>query len=178
MEALVRHPHAMRRVAAVVSWAGAAGGSPLADDMNGLEKSVLEHLPLATCRAGDGSEIEALRREVRHGWWQANHQRLHVPFYSMVALPDPGHISVPLRGTYKKLAHIDANNDGQIVASDAIVPGSALLGYVNADHWAIAIALSQQLPLLRGLFIDDVPRTKLALAIIAVVHQQATHPRP
>lgn len=178
MEALVQHPHATRQVAAVVSWAGAVGGTPLADDMSGLEKTLLEHLPLATCPAGDGSELESLRRGVRHSWWQANHLRLHVPFYSLVALPDPGHISVPLRGTSAQLAHFDVNNDGQLAANDAIVPGSALLGYVNADHWAIAIALSRQLPLLRGLFVDDVPRAALALAAITVIHQQASHPRP
>ena len=66
----------------------------------------------------------------------------------------------------------------QLATNDAIVPGSALLGYVNADHWAIAIALSRQLPLLRGLFVDDVPRAALALAAITVIHQQASHPRP
>ena len=85
---------------------------------------------------------------------------------------------MPLRGTSAQLAHFDVNNDGQLAANDAIVPGSALLGYVNADHWAIAIALSRQLPLLRGLFVDDVPRAALALAAITVIHQQASHPRP
>ena len=178
LEALVRHPAATRRVATVVSWAGAVGGTPLVDDMNGLEQSLLQHLPLTGCPTGDGSELSALRRTVRHDWWQAHHRQLHVPFYSVVALPGPGRVSAPLQGTQARLARTDANNDGQLAAADAIVPGSRLLGYVNADHWAIAIPLSRELPLLRGLFVDDVPRTELVLATLAIIDQETFHTQP
>lgn len=178
LETLIRHPAATRRVAAVVSWAGAVGGTPLVDDMNELEQSLLQHLPLAGCRAGDGSELSALRRTVRHDWWQAHHRQLHVPFYSVVALPGPGRVSSPLQGTHARLARTDANNDGQLAAADAIVPGSRLLGYVNADHWAIAIPLSRELPLLRGLFVDDVPRTELVLTTIAIIDQETFRTQP
>ncbi len=178
LETLVRHPGAARHVAAVVSYAGAAGGTRLADDMGRFQQTLLEHLPLTGCQPGDGAEIRALRRNVRHAWWQANHARLHVPFYSLVALPGADRISAPLRGTHAELARSDPHNDGQLVAADAIVPGSALLGYVNADHWAIAIPLSQQLPLLRGLFTDDVPRTQLVLAAVQVIDQQSSRQRP
>jgi hypothetical protein len=44
-----------------------------------------------------------------------------------------------------------------------------LLGYVNADHLAIAVPASQQLPALSFLFKDDIPRTALVRAAIEVV---------
>ena len=178
LETLVRHPAAARHMAAVVSYAGAVGGTRLADDLGAWQQALLDHLPLTGCKPGDGSEIQALRRDVRHAWWQANHGKLHVPFYSIVALPSDDRISVPLRATHADLAQATPQNDGQLAAADAIVPGSALLGYVNADHWAIAIPLSQQLPLLRGLFLGDVPRTPLVLAAVQVLDQQTSHKRP
>jgi hypothetical protein len=40
--------------------------------------------------------------------------------------------------TWKILNRTDVRNDGQVVAADAVIPGSTLLGYANADHWGIA----------------------------------------
>ena len=48
------------------------------------------------------------------------------------------------------------------------MPG-ALLGYVNADHWALAMRLSQAFPILASSFVDDVPRGAILGASIAVV---------
>jgi 5,10-methenyltetrahydromethanopterin hydrogenase len=48
------------------------------------------------------------------------------------------------------------------------VPG-ALLGYLNADHWALAMRLSQVFPALSSQFIDDVPHGAILAAAIAVV---------
>ena len=41
-------------------------------------------------------------------------------------------ISLVFRQFHDKLAETEPQNDGQVVASDAIVPGSTLLGYANA----------------------------------------------
>lgn len=60
-----------------------------------------------------------------------------------------------------------------------MVPGSALLGFVNADHWAMAIPMSKQLPALAALFRDDLPRGALVSAAIAVVDDTlTTHSKP
>jgi hypothetical protein len=40
---------------------------------------------------------------------------------------------------YRNLAGTDPANDGLVAASDAIVSGSTLLGYPNADHLAVAM---------------------------------------
>lgn len=63
---------------------------------------------------------------------------------SLVALPEPDRVSAVLRPGYRRIARLDPCNDGQVVWADAIVPGGTLLGYVNADHWAVA------LPIVRG----------------------------
>lgn len=168
LEALVRHPTLGRDIAAVVSYAGAVGGSRLAEDAGPLPATLLEHVPLPGCRAGDGSAVASLRRGQRQAWWQAHQAELHVPFYALVAAAEPDRVSVPLRSAYATLSGIDPLNDGQLLATDALVPGGALLGYVNADHWAIAMALSR-LPVVGGLFTDDLPRTDLIVAAIQVI---------
>lgn len=39
-------------------------------------------------------------------------------------------------------------NDGQVVATDATIPGSTLLGYANSDHWGIALTTEVEHPVL------------------------------
>lgn len=173
LETLVRHPEVTRGIAAIVSYAGAAGGSRLADDAGNWSKALLEHVPLPGCDRGDGSSIQALRRDVRHAWWQAHHAQLRLPFYSIVAAAKADRVSRPLQSSYAKLSRTDGLNDGQLAAADALVPGSRLLGYVNADHWAVAIPLSRQLPVIGALFVDEVPRADLVLAAVQVISHHA-----
>lgn len=181
MELLVRHPDTHPRIAAVVSYAGAFNGSLLADELRGVYEEFVSNLPLDRCAAGTGAELEALRPSVRQAWWQAHQAELHatrVPFFSLVGAPLPDKVSPVLRLNHRSLATRDANNDSQLLADDAIVPGGSLLGYVNADHWAMAIPLSKQLPALSALFRDDVPRSALVDAAIAVVDEVLTTPIP
>lgn len=44
-----------------------------------------------------------------------------------------------LAPVWRELLSYDARNDGQLLARDMLVPGSTLLGYVNADHWSVAV---------------------------------------
>ena len=66
-----------------------------------------------------------------------------VPTYSVVTLPQPERISSILRGSTRKLSTIDGRNDSQVIFYDQVIPGSTLLGYVNADHWAIAVPIAR-----------------------------------
>lgn len=47
---------------------------------------------------------------------------------------------------WRILADDDRRNDGQVLIEDAVIPGSTLLGYVNADHWDVAISIGLQMP--------------------------------
>ena len=58
LEAVVAYPEIRRRVAAVVSAAGAIGGSALANDAEQYQADLLQHFPGATCGPGDGGRRE------------------------------------------------------------------------------------------------------------------------
>ena len=45
--------------------------------------------------------------------------------------------------SYKKLSRIDGRNDSQVIFYDQVLPGSTLLGYINADHWALAVPIAR-----------------------------------
>ena len=64
--------------------------------------------------------------------------------YSLVAVAGPNDMSAVLRPFADILSRTEPANDGLVVASDAIVPGSTLLGYAHADHLAIAMPFRGQ----------------------------------
>jgi hypothetical protein len=169
LELLVRYPESVRQIAAIVSIAGAANGSPVADDLYEFYRDWLAGLPIPGCDRGTGEEVQDLRRDVRLEWWRRNRSAIAVPIFSIVAVPRADRVSPVLKQTYAKLAAIDPRNDGQLLWYDAVVTRGYLLGYVNADHLAIAIPLPQQLPAISFVFKDNVPRPALVRAAIQVV---------
>ncbi|MBK7904078.1 MAG: hypothetical protein IPJ97_14890 [Proteobacteria bacterium] len=66
-----------------------------------------------------------------------------IRLYSLVTLPDADRVSEALVPTHWKLAQIDPRNDGQVVYSDQIVPDATLLGFLNADHWAVVMPIGR-----------------------------------
>src|SRR5262247_2478373 len=62
-----------------------------------------------------------------------------VPIFSIVAVPKADRVSPILKQPHAKLAGIDPHNDGLLLWYDSIVARGYLLGYVNADHLAIAV---------------------------------------
>jgi hypothetical protein len=165
----VRHPEAAARIAAIVSVAGAVNGSPLADHFQAIYGDWLATLPLADCAPGSGEEISDLRRDVRLEWWHRNRRAVVVPVFALVATPRSDRISRAARLTYSQLARFDPLNDGQLIWYDQIIPGGFLLGYANADHWTIAIAVSEKTPAASFMFLDDFPRAELVRAALEVV---------
>jgi hypothetical protein len=169
LEMAVRHPDLAPRIAAVISLAGAARGTPLVDEHIESYRRWVAGLPMPGCDAGTGEELLDLSRTRRAQWWGQHGAALPFPVYTLVAAPAPGRISPLLQPNYRTLARTDPRNDGQLLWFDQIAPGSRLLGFINADHWAIANPLSKSLPLLAFLFVDDVPRTDIVAAAIDVV---------
>ncbi len=88
--------------------------------------------------------VESLRRGNLMPWLAANPLPAHVRTYSLGSFTDRRHVARLLRVTYDLLAQVDPRNDGQLIFTDQIVPGSTLLGYANADHWAVAMALEER----------------------------------
>ena len=93
LEALVAYPEIRSRVAAVVSAAGAVGGSPLANDAEQFQADLLRHFPGATCTSGDGGAVESLRPATRRAWMAQNPLPPDLRYYSLVTFPDPERIS-------------------------------------------------------------------------------------
>jgi hypothetical protein len=82
--------------------------------------------------------IRSLTPEVATGWLASNPLPSGVRYYSIAAFTTREHMGRALVPSWKRLGQTDPQNDGQVAAADAVIPGSTLLGYANSDHWAIA----------------------------------------
>ena len=170
LDALVTYPEIRSRIAAVVSAAGAIGGSPLANDAEQYQADLLRHFPGATCESGDGGAVASLRPAARRAWLAANPLPTDVRYYSLVTFPQLERISSALKSSYRKLARIDARNDGQVIFYDQVIPGSDLMAYVNADHWALAVPIARSHATIGAVFVTrervsprSAPRGRAAL---------------
>jgi hypothetical protein len=173
LEAVAAYPEIRSRVAAVVSVAGSVSGSPLADDAEQYQADLLRHFPDASCGPGDGGGVASLRPATRLAWL-AQHPLPHeLRYYSLVTFPQPERISSILKPSYDKLARVDARNDSQMIFYDEVVPGSVLMGYLNADHWAVAVPINRTHPLAASLFVTQnaYPREALLEAVLRFVEE-------
>lgn len=155
LEAVVAYPEIRPWVAAVVSLAGAVGGSPLANAASEGQLDLLRHVPQSECAPGDGEAVASLRPDVRRAWLAANPLPEDIPYYSLVTLPSEERISIVMKSAHRKLSRIDPRNDGQVIAWDQVIPGGTLVGYLDADHWAVAVPIAESHPLIGKLFVDD-----------------------
>jgi len=173
LEAIVKHPEIRPRLAAVVSVAGAVGGSALANNAEQYQAELLQHFPGASCDAGDGGAVASLRPNVRKAWLAQNPLPASVPTYSVVTLPQAERISSILQGSAGKLSMIDGRNDSQVIFYDQVIPGSNLVGYINADHWAIALPIARMHESVGSIFVTQnaYPREALLEAVLRFVEE-------
>jgi dienelactone hydrolase len=177
LDALVTFPEIRDRVAAVVSAAGAVGGSPLANDAAEYHANLLRHFPGAVCNAADGTAVASLRPAARRAWLAANPLPADVRYYSLVTFPEPQRISAVLKSSYRKLARVDSRNDGQLIFYDQVIPGSHLLAYVNADHWSLAVPIARSHSTVGALFVTQnaYPREALLEALLRFVEEDLSN---
>jgi len=173
LEAIVKYPEIRDRIAAVVSAAGAIGGSPLANPAKQSQADMLQHWPGSKCETGDGKAVESLRPGVRQAWLASNPLLQDFPYYSVVTSPDPERISSVLRSSYKKLGRVDARNDSQLLFYDEVIPGSSLAAYLNADHWAVAVPVNRSHPMIGSMFTTQnaYPREALLEALLRFIEE-------
>jgi pimeloyl-ACP methyl ester carboxylesterase len=170
---LVLFPEQASRVSAVLSVAGAINGSPRADDAEEDYRDWLSGLELATCEAGDGLAMESLTRRYRMNWLANNPLPGSVRYYSLAAFVKQDDVSVNSMRGYRALAKIDPRNDGQLLFYDQVIPGASLLAYLNANHWATALPITETHPLVAKMVVTNnrFPRNtmlKAALDYIAL----------
>ncbi len=173
LEAVVAYPEIRSRLAAVVSVAGAVGGSPLANESEQYQADLLRYFPGATCDSGDGGAVAALRPNVRKTWLAQHPLPNDIPYYSLVTFPQPERISSSLKKSYNKLSQIDGRNDSQMLFYDQLIPGGTLVGYVNADHWALAVPVARSHSVVGTLFVTQnaYPREALLEALLRFVEE-------
>lgn len=175
LQFLVDFPEQAGQVAAVLSVAGAIQGSPLAEQGDWWYRTFLERSFAGTCDPGDGQVLRSLLPSVRKAWLTDHPLPPHVAYYSLAAFTTREHIGQGLKPTWQALARHDRRNDGQLLAGDAIIPGSTVLGFVNADHWDLAISLKQQLPQFSARKSErHLPRTELLEAALLYISEQLT----
>ncbi len=174
LEALVYHPEIHQRIAAVVSMAGAVGGTPLANDISQWQQDLLRLWPDAKCKEGDSGAMASLRPSVRKSWLAEHSLPDNIPYFSLVTYPQPERISTVLHNSYKKLSRIDARNDSQLIFYDQVIPSSTLFGFANADHWALAVPIARSHPTVGSIFADQnqYPREALFEAILRFIEEQ------
>ena len=173
LDAVVSYPEIRDRIAAVVSVAGAVGGSALAINAEQYQAELLQHFPGAACDPGDGGGVASLRPAVRQAWLAQHPLPAGVRYYSFVTLPQPERISSILGGSYRKLSQIDGRNDSQVIFYDQVIPAGTLAGYLNADHWAVALPIARQHSTVGSLFVTQnaYPREALTEAILRFVEE-------
>lgn len=176
LEAVVSYPEIRQRIAAVVSVAGAVGGSSIADEVTQSQLEIVRHWPESECSPGDGGAVESLRPAIREAWLEAHPLPSGIPYYSVVTWPEPDRVSSVLRPSYKKLSRVDPRNDGMVLVSDQLIPGSTLLGILNADHWAVAVPIARSHPMLGSTLVDhnEFPREALLEALLRYVEGDLT----
>lgn len=173
LEAIVAYPEIHPFVAAVIGVAGSVGGSPLAYGATESQLDLLRHIPDSTCSRGDGEGVSSLHPSVRQAWLAQNTLPDHIPFYSVVTFPQEDQISDILKGSHRKLAAIDPRNDSQVLFYDQIIPGSTLVAYLNADHWAVAVPVTEAHPYIGKIFVDQntYPRRAIMEAVLRFVEE-------
>jgi hypothetical protein len=144
LQFLVDFPELASKVSAVVSVAGAVGGSPLADRYGSLYDLLFSHLPSSHCEKGDGDVVDSLNTATRSSWLAENPLPKHIRYYSLAAFTTRERMARALVPSWESLLKDGRRNDGQLLPIHALLPESSLLAYLHADHWAVAIKLEEE----------------------------------
>ncbi len=173
LQMLAQRPDLASRIVALVGIAGAFNGSPLAERLRPLYELTVSSNPFLLCASAQGDALDDLRPATRRNWWSRYRAKVHVPLYSLVAVPDPDRVSPVLALLHAQLGTASPWNDGQLIALDQIAPGGSLLGFVNADHLTAGVPRPPNLPWTMLWAAVDFPRSDVILAAIDVVAADA-----
>ena len=180
LEAIVTYPEVAERVVAVVSLAGVITGSPLAEDATQAKANMLTVVPGSKCEKedGDNDAVASLRPAIRKQWLADHPLPEGIRYYSVVTYPVPERVSWGLQNSWLLLGNIDMRNDTQVIVFDQMIPDSTVVAVVNADHWAIAVAIARTHPLIGSTLVNhnDYPREAFLEALLRYLEEDLRSP--
>jgi hypothetical protein len=171
MHFLVANPEFAEHVDAMVSYAGAVNGSVLAEVFPQFLIDI--GITLGGSDPGDRAGFHDLEPSVQMAWLASHPLPAHIAYFSLVSFTNRENVSAVLTDGYDRLAQINPRNDGQLIFYDQILPHSTLLGYANADHWAIAFPFTEQSPGLASTVVNrnEFPREAMLEAVLLYVRE-------
>jgi len=171
LAALALYPEVADRVSAVVSVSGAIAGSPLSLHVRDWTLGLLAALPGVDCEVPEDTALTSLHPDTRRVWLADHPLPESVAYFSIVSFPEADRVSAVLRPPFRALAKHDSRNDGQMIVFDQVVPGSEVLAFVNADHWAVALPIGRLHPFIgsTGVTRNDFPIEVLLEAVLEYV---------
>jgi hypothetical protein len=157
---------AKAKVSALVTVAGIVGGVWRPDDVRAL---VSPERPWMSdqCPGNQADGMHSLARDVRLRLLREN--PLPVPGYSLAAASDAAGTSGALRDAWKGLSIYAAQEDGLVIAWDAVLPDATYLGLAHADHWAIAMPFDAGGQPPKGIDHNRFPRMALLESVVRFV---------
>lgn len=178
--ALATEPDLKEMVAAFISVAGASGGSPVADAMPDRINGILGKLNGRGGCEGDLSDgFKSLSMETRR-LFLARYPNPVVPTFSLPAVADKDKVSKAMLQSWSIMNGFSSRNDAQLAESDAIIPGSMVLGAARSDHFALALPLEnlQGGALKTLLDKNSYPRAALLESVVRFTLDQLKAPAP
>lgn len=154
------------KVAALVTVAGTVGGLWTPDDLRALMQGNQPWIA-PNCPGNVQDGLHSLMRDVRQAFLRGNASP--VPGYSIIGSSTLEDTSSVLRASWKRLSLYAREQDGQVVAWEAMLPGGKYLGAARADHWAIALPFDEAPTRLKMIDRNHFPRDALLEAIVRYV---------
>lgn len=115
---------------------------------------------------------------MRRAFLDNNELPQHIRYYSVIAFPSPERISFGLKSSYNKLAKIaEARNDSQLLFTDQVIPGSTILAFAIADHWAMAVPVARQHKFAASTFVsqNNYPREVILKALLRYLEEDLSN---
>jgi hypothetical protein len=168
----LQHAHRLpAKVKALVSASGAVMGTPIADEHASAYAALAGLMEIGGCPKSEGGEIESLTRRVQGAWLAQAVPLPDIAYYSLTAHAPREEIARGLVMFYDDLSHIDARNDGQVIAAEAVLPHSQLIGEARSDHWNFVLPMARYpSALIAGMASPiEYPRVPLLRAVVRYV---------
>jgi hypothetical protein len=141
MVAFAKYGADLTQIKAVITVAGAVGGSWLVDRVPGVVGELLEAIGDSTCRplmrAQPNNAVESMRRQTRQEFL-ATHERMTTPSFAISAVSTEDTTSKVLKPLWKRLLPYAKEQDSHIMERESVIPGGRFLGRALGDHWAVA----------------------------------------